>query len=231
MKSLVIDPTSNTPSGETGPRPTITSRSPDTIPTTMPTTPSPRKRKRRSPAATARSSSIKAAYPDAEARLLQIAGRRELRELRESAARVRASAEDGAERAKRLHDQRSLRTWIGADGSRNLAVRNTPEMGAELEAALAPLRESIFHLARRAGGHQPGEAYGARCPGRAGPALGGGRRRRSGCRPIGACGRPAGQRGWGNGGGAAATGVGDAGGDAESGEDPGAGSSVVGTPR
>ncbi|MBW3610761.1 MAG: 13E12 repeat family protein [Actinobacteria bacterium] len=99
--------------------------------------------------------------PDAEARLLQIARRRELRELREAAARVRASAEDGAERAKRLHDQRSLRTWIGADGSWNLAVRNTPEMGAELEAALAPLRESIFQLARRAGRHQPGEAYGA----------------------------------------------------------------------
>ncbi len=48
------------------------------------------------------------ADPDAEARLLAIARRRELRELREAAARLRASAEDGAERAERLHDQRSL---------------------------------------------------------------------------------------------------------------------------
>ncbi len=48
------------------------------------------------------------ADPNAEASLLQIARRRELRELREAAARVRASAEDGAERAERLHDQRSL---------------------------------------------------------------------------------------------------------------------------
>ena len=96
-----------------------------------------------------------------EARLLGIARQRELRELREAAARVRARAEDDACRAQRLHAQRSLRTWTGADGSWNLAVRNTPERGAELEAALAPLRESIYQLARRAGRHESAEAYGA----------------------------------------------------------------------
>ncbi len=40
-------------------------------------------------------------------------------------------------------------------------MRNTPEVGAELEAALAPLRESLFHLARRAGRHESAEDYGA----------------------------------------------------------------------
>ncbi len=101
------------------------------------------------------------ADPGDEARLLAIARRRELRQLREAAARVRARAEDEASRAERLHDQRSLRTWRGADGSWNLAVRNTPEMGAELEAALAPIRESLFQSARRAGRHDSSEAYGA----------------------------------------------------------------------
>ncbi len=52
--------------------------------------------------------------------------------------------EDPDERGARLHCQRSLRTWKGSDGSWNLSLRNTPEAGAEIEAALAPLHEAIF---------------------------------------------------------------------------------------
>ncbi|HWH35915.1 MAG TPA: HNH endonuclease signature motif containing protein, partial [Acidimicrobiales bacterium] len=101
------------------------------------------------------------AEPAAEKRLLELAKRRDLRRLREECARVQARAEDEAARAERLHRQRSLRTWTGADGSWNLAAKHTPEVGAQIEAALAPLKETIFQAARRAGNHEPGEAYGA----------------------------------------------------------------------
>jgi hypothetical protein len=101
------------------------------------------------------------ADPSAEDRLVALAKRRDLRRLREECARTSARAEDEAKRHQRLHRQRSLRTWKGPDGSWNLSVRNTPEVGAEFEAALAPLREAIFGAARLRGEHESGEAYGA----------------------------------------------------------------------
>jgi hypothetical protein len=101
------------------------------------------------------------ADPSAEGRLLELAKRRDLRRLREEAARVQARAEDEAKRAERLHRQRSLRTWTGTDGSWNLMAKHTPEVGAVIEAALAPIKEAIFQAARRAGEHESGEAYGA----------------------------------------------------------------------
>jgi hypothetical protein len=101
------------------------------------------------------------ADPGAEARLVALAKRRDLRRLREECARTQARAEDEAARAERLRRQRSLRTWTAADGSWNLLAKHTPEVGAQIEAALAPLKEAIFQGARRAGHHEPGEAYGA----------------------------------------------------------------------
>jgi hypothetical protein len=93
--------------------------------------------------------------------LVELAKRRDLRKLREECARVQARAEDDAQRAERLYRQRSLRTWTGADGSWNLIAKHTPEAGAQVEAALATLREAVFQSARRAGNHESGEAYGA----------------------------------------------------------------------
>jgi len=101
------------------------------------------------------------ADPSQEARLVELAKRRDLRRLREESARIQARAEDEAKRAERLHRQRSLRTWTGADGSWNMRVCNTPEAGAEIEAVLAPLREAIFNAARLAGNHESGDAYAA----------------------------------------------------------------------
>jgi hypothetical protein len=102
-----------------------------------------------------------AADPSQEARLVALAKRRDLRKLQEECARIQARAEDEAKRTERLHRQRSLRTWTGADGSWNLSVKNTPQVGAEFEAVLAPLREAIFQQARLAGKHESNEAYGA----------------------------------------------------------------------
>jgi hypothetical protein len=101
------------------------------------------------------------ADPSAEGRLLELAKRRDLRRLRDECARVRARAEDEAKRSERLTRQRCLRTWVGADGSWNLMSKNTPEVGAQIEAALAPLKEAIFGAARIEGRHEPGEAYAA----------------------------------------------------------------------
>jgi hypothetical protein len=101
------------------------------------------------------------ADPSAEARLLASAARHDLRELREDCANTKARAEDAAERAARLHRQRCRRTWRGLDGSWKLSLRNTPEAGAEIEAALAPLREARFHQARLADKPEPTEAYAA----------------------------------------------------------------------
>ncbi len=101
------------------------------------------------------------ADPSSEPRLLGTAKRRGLRELREDCARTKARAEDAAERAARLHRQRCLRTWKASDGSWNLSLRNTPEAGADIEAALAPLRDQIFNTARLAGRSEPTEAYAA----------------------------------------------------------------------
>lgn len=93
------------------------------------------------------------ADPEAEQALLGAARRVELGELRKLCARTRASAENDAARAERLWRQRSVRTWCGPDGSWNLAARHSPEVGAEIEAALAPLRQAA---AERAGGRRDG---------------------------------------------------------------------------
>ena len=105
------------------------------------------------------------ADPSAEQRLVELAKRRDLRKLREECARTQARAEDEAKRAERLHRQRSLRTWTAADGSWNLSAKNSPEVGALVEAVLAPLKEAVFQAARLAGEHESNEAYAADAPG------------------------------------------------------------------
>ncbi|CAN5704866.1 hypothetical protein BH20ACT2_BH20ACT2_26250 [soil metagenome] len=101
------------------------------------------------------------AAPEAEQRLLGTAKRRPLRDLREECARAKARAADEQARHERLHRQRALHTFKGTDGSWNLRLRNTPEVGAEIEAALAPITDRIFNDARLQGRHEPREAYAA----------------------------------------------------------------------
>ncbi len=101
------------------------------------------------------------ADPEAEQRLLRTAQRASMRDLRGKCARAKARVEDETARQDRLHRQRGLRTFKGTDGSWNLQVRNTREVGAEIEAALAPITDRIFHEARLEGRHEPREAYAA----------------------------------------------------------------------
>src|SRR5688572_22452995 len=76
--------------------------------------------------------------PSAEAALVEKAGSSSLAELREHCGRVKASARPDAEaRRKAIHDQRFLRAWTDAEGAWNLRMRDNPEVGAVVMAAIA----------------------------------------------------------------------------------------------
>ena len=100
-----------------------------------------------------------AADPRAEADLLDLADRASLGELRDEAARRKAAATDLEERHRQIHAGRHLREWTGADGTWRLMAQGTPEAGAKVMAALRGVADGIFTQARRAGRHEPTEAY------------------------------------------------------------------------
>ena len=112
-----------------------------------------------SPAQANEIASAAAADPAAQRELLDatdegIAG------LRERCRRVKAaSAPDEAARHEAIRRTRSLRHWTDPDGAFRLHGRLLPEDGAELLAALEPLRARIFTDARAAGRREPHDAY------------------------------------------------------------------------
>ncbi|MCU1450978.1 MAG: protein of unknown function endonuclease [Acidimicrobiales bacterium] len=102
------------------------------------------------------------ADPSAEERLLEQARRTSLGELRDECARVKAAARPDAElRRREIHERRYLRTYTDAEGGWNLQMRDNPERGAEIMAAIGPIRDRLFHAARAAGRREPVEAYAA----------------------------------------------------------------------
>jgi len=85
--------------------------------------------------------------PGATGELLEAAREEGFENLRRRCAQVRAasaSKEDGAQRSRRLHAARRLRTWTEGDGTFRLDARLTPEAGAEVLARLkgSPTRSS-----------------------------------------------------------------------------------------
>jgi hypothetical protein len=89
--------------------------------------------------------------PAAASRLVSLAGRASLTELRDECARTKAAADRDAEaRRTRIHNARSLRTWTGADGTGYLRLANTVEVIAEIKAAITADREALFRAARGA---------------------------------------------------------------------------------
>lgn len=62
---------------------------------------------------------------------------------------------------KAIHAQRFLRSHTDAEGAWNLRMRDNPEVGAEIMAAIAPIRDRLFRQARAEGRDEPTEAYGA----------------------------------------------------------------------
>ncbi len=85
------------------------------------------------------------ADPSAEQGLLGAARQGSLKDLKDACQRAKARVEDDQARAKRLHDSRSVRTWKGTDGSWNLQARNTPEVGAQIEAVLRSRDRTDLH--------------------------------------------------------------------------------------
>ena len=100
--------------------------------------------------------------PGAAAELLDAARSENLETLKRRAARVkaaRASAEDEAAHARRLHATRRLRSFTGDDGAFHLEARLTPEAGALMLARLRAEADAIFASARRAGVRESSQAY------------------------------------------------------------------------
>jgi hypothetical protein len=100
------------------------------------------------------------ADPSSESHLLESARHGSLQQLRDDAARVRASADDG-DRHDRIHAQRCWRRWTDRDGARCGSYRMTPEAAAQLEAAAQPFIDAAIDAARREGRHEPTEALAA----------------------------------------------------------------------
>ncbi|TML42363.1 MAG: DUF222 domain-containing protein [Actinobacteria bacterium] len=100
--------------------------------------------------------------PTALSRLLSKARKTSLAELREEAARIKAQADPDPEaRRRRIHAGRFLRDYVDAEGAWNMRVRNNPEVGAQIKAALAPVTDRIFRAARKEGRREAVEAYAA----------------------------------------------------------------------
>ena len=102
------------------------------------------------------------AAPEAEQRLVELARRSSLAELREECARTKAAACPDAEARRRaIHAGRYLRTYTDTEGTWNLRMRDNPEVGAQVMAALEPIRDRLFGQARAEDRREPLEAYAA----------------------------------------------------------------------
>jgi hypothetical protein len=100
--------------------------------------------------------------PASEARLLEAAQGSSLGELRRECARVKAAAVPDPElRRAWIHRRRYLRSYVDGEGAWNLRMRDNPEVGARVMAALEPLRDRLFRAARKEGRREPLEAYAA----------------------------------------------------------------------
>jgi hypothetical protein len=113
-----------------------------------------------SPAQAAAIASAAEADRSAQRRLLELAARSSLAELREECARVRAAADPDPDATnRRIHQQRRCRQYTDAEGGWNLSARGTAQDGAAFTTVLNAITDQVFNAARRDGRHEPVEAY------------------------------------------------------------------------
>jgi Domain of unknown function (DUF222) len=113
-----------------------------------------------SPAQAAAITSAAEADPSAQQRLLELAGRASLAELREECARVKAAADPDPDATnRRIHTQRRCRQYTDAEGGWNLSARGTAQDGAAFTTVLNAITDQVFTAARRYSRHEPPEAY------------------------------------------------------------------------
>jgi hypothetical protein len=102
------------------------------------------------------------ADPAAAGRLLGLAARGSLGELRDECRRTKAAVDRDAEaRRQRIHAERALRTWTDAGGVGNLLLRDNPDVIAEITAAIVADREALFRQARADGRRERPDALDA----------------------------------------------------------------------
>jgi Domain of unknown function (DUF222) len=95
-----------------------------------------------------------------EHRLVELARRVSVPELREECARVRAAADPDPDATnRRLHQARRLRRYVDGEGFWNLHAKGTPQAGAAFNVVLDALTDRVFTTARRAGRDEPVQAY------------------------------------------------------------------------
>lgn len=99
------------------------------------------------------------ADPASADRLIDAAGQSSLGELRQEVARTKAAHEDLEERRRRIHARRRLRDWTDPEGEWHLGGTGNPVEGAEIMAALEPIRDALFNDARREGRREHPDAY------------------------------------------------------------------------
>jgi hypothetical protein len=98
--------------------------------------------------------------PDAERRLLALAATTNVHELREECQRTRRQADPEPDAThKRIHRERSVRSYTDAEGAWNCHVRGTPEQGAVFDAAVESIVDEVFKTARAEDRREPREAY------------------------------------------------------------------------
>lgn len=97
--------------------------------------------------------------PDAEAGLLDEAATAPVGELRRRCAERKAERQDRETIERRIHARRSLRRYRDADGAEHLHAVGTARDMAKVDLALRSLTDERFAEARRAGEHEPREAY------------------------------------------------------------------------
>jgi hypothetical protein len=99
-----------------------------------------------------------AADPSAADELLDSAKNEAFGKTKKRCARVLNAATDDGERAKRVHDARSLRIWQDAAGAGRIEIKGPSPVIARFRALLEPHREAAFQQARREGRRESADA-------------------------------------------------------------------------
>lgn len=99
------------------------------------------------------------AAPHAEERLVGVAQKASLGELRDECERTKARVIDLEEQHRRVHATRAVRTYKDAAGAAHLHLSTTPEALAEYMSVLRPISDKLFNAARKEGRREPAEAY------------------------------------------------------------------------
>ncbi|MGH9000894.1 MAG: DUF222 domain-containing protein [Acidimicrobiia bacterium] len=98
--------------------------------------------------------------PDAEAQLVDAAGKLSLAELREECRRVKAAAvADEEDRHRKIRKGRYCRTWTDRMGAVCLSARLTPDDGARLVAAIDARRHQMVADAKAGGWYEGPDAH------------------------------------------------------------------------